>query len=553
MSKSKVLQFKQSDEFYFNMGKACLQNGEYLKTITYINKAINAVKNKNEFLISSYYLVLAQTYALMNCYELSNFYYFCSLSSEIFAQIVYRGLGENFVCTGDNVSARYYLNKCINLLETSPVAESARNRLALLNEDDKSRYLRVVGKDDPEIIARQKKLDVAESLMSKGKFEQAIQVFEECQDFSDPRVRAELSLAYFFTNDTKKGIALIKDFGEETVLDLCNLLLIYYCDEDKENLKKVKNKLRQLKVTSNEENFKIGLTFAQVEELELAKIYMKNFFAKSDYEPELKFLYSLVCINDKDYEEAKKILIDLKIVNPFNNYIYNYYLNVCDTKPEEKFEYVFNVPVKQFLIVQNQLKDMLTYTTSQLRKEFLNNKDFFYFVVKLPNSNVKNVIISKLAKIEDKNITTFFDYVMLSDGINNNFKNTLSVVRLALDTVNDISLVKDNFYIRVILPNTKVTKVLSKKIFSSLMNGVEYLLSQTTITNINLKRAVVTLERKLDEDTINNKANSSVLSAYICWHVVSKNKQTSLNNICNYFGITQAMFYEFVNTYNLSF
>ena len=72
----KVLKFNQDDEFYFNMGKECLQNGEIVKSINYIHKAISALKGKNEFLESSYNLFLAQAYGQIHNFNLSDYYFF---------------------------------------------------------------------------------------------------------------------------------------------------------------------------------------------------------------------------------------------------------------------------------------------------------------------------------------------------------------------------------------------------------------------------------------------------------------------------------------------
>ena len=82
---------------------------------------------------------------------------------------------------------------------------------------------------------------------------------------------------------------------------MCNLLLIYYCDEDKEAYNKTKQIIRDKQNLQKEEYFKIGLTFAQTEDYDLAKLYMQQFLSTENPEPELKFLYSLLLINKKDF------------------------------------------------------------------------------------------------------------------------------------------------------------------------------------------------------------------------------------------------------------
>lgn len=545
MENSKVIQFNKNDEFYFNLGKDYLQNGDILKAIQYIHKAINLAKTRDEFLISSYYLVLAQAYAMANNFELSNYYYFLCLDSEIFAQLVYRGLGENFLQQKDLVSARYYLNKCVNLLENTQLSDNAKKRLKLI-EDINNKGFQIVGKNTD--FNKSKKLQNAEQLMSKGKFEQAIKIFEEVGDFSDPKVRAELSLAYFFMNDTKKGIELINNFGEETVLDLCNLLLIYYCEEEKEKFNKIKDKLRSIDVKRAEDNFKIGLTFAQTEELELGKLYMEKFLATSKYETELEFLYCLTCINCKDYESAKKKLIELKTLNPFSSYVFNYYLDICDKKIDKKIEYLFNIPISEYLKVQTKLKTFLVLEDYQLKKEFLKDKDLFYFIAKLPETNTKNLLLIKMAKLDGKEIKAFFSYVLMGNDVSSKTKNKIIIARLNVESINKISFVKDNFYTKITLSNKKAMKISNENVNKATLLSVEYLINETNIADIYLRNISIYLQRKLG----NEIQDENVIACYITWKVTREGKLKSLNEICSYFNISQNILYEFAQKNNLT-
>ena len=544
MENLNVLQFNQNDEFYFNLGKDCLQSGNYLKAIQYIQKAISLARNKDEFLVSSYYLVLAQAYAMISNFDLSNYYYFMCLDTEIFAQLVYRGLGENFLQQKDFITARYYLNKCINLLDNTQISNSAKQRLKIIN-DINNKGFKVVGKDTD--FYKNKKLENAEQLMSKGKFEQAIKIFEEIGDFQDPKIRAELSLGYFFINDTKKGIELIRDYGEETVLDLCNLLLIYYCEEDSENFKKIKDKLRSTNVEKEEDNFKIGLTFAQTEEVELGKLYMEKFLSSAKYETELQFLYCLTCINCKDYESAKKKLVELKILNPFSNYIFDYYLNICQKKSDKKIEYLFNIPISEYLKVQTKIKKYLVMDDVSLKKEFLKNKDLFYFIVKLSDTNTKNLLLLKLAKIDNKDLKAFFSYVLISNCVSDDLKNKIVLTRLKVESLNKISLVKNNFYSKILLSNKKAMKISNEKINIAVINSVEFLLNETDSVNINLRNLSIYIQRKINKDLV----DENILSAYICWKITREGKIAGLNEICKYFNISQSDLYEFAENYSL--
>jgi len=543
----KVIQFNQDDEFYFELGKKYLQNGELVKSIRSMHTAISKITVRNEILLSSYHLVLAQAYSMVNNLELSNYYYYlCLNDGDLFAQFAFRGLGENFALQKDYMMARFYLNQCINIMENSQLADSAKQKLKQIGKGN-TKGFKIVGQEDK--LLQEKKLAQAENYMSKGKFEKAIDVLEKIGDYTDQRVRAELALAYFFTNESQKGVELIKTFGEDNILDLCNLLLIYFVEEDKENYAKIKEKLRSYKVEKEEDNFKIGLAFAQTDELTLAKLYMEKFLSQAKHEPELEFLYCLACINNKDYDIAKNKLLDLKSLDPFNNYVFDYYLNMCETKPDQKVEYLFNLPMNKFLEVQNQVKQFLVKKDEDLKQDFLNNKDLFYFIANLPESNVKSLLLLKLAKIECKELNDFFNYILLQNGVKPKLKENLALSRLSLDKVTSISLTRDNFFTKLIIPNKKATKLKSEKLNKATLNCCEFLLTKTATMKINIKNKVIYIERKeLPEDEI----DENVLSAYLTWTVVSVNKLATLNDVCLYFSVTQAQFYDFIKKYQLA-
>ncbi|MBQ3047551.1 MAG: hypothetical protein IJD48_00870 [Clostridia bacterium] len=540
MEENKIIDFKKDDKFFFKKGNELIAGGEVNKAIVYIQKALNLAKDKNLFLKGSYYLMLAQAYSLINYIDLSNYYYYCALKSDVFAQLVFRGLGENLINQGDELTARFYLNECVNLLETSDVAKSAKARLEMLNKS-KKKFRIINGKTDLSI-------QKAEELMSQGKFDEVVEILEGDGDFSNEKLRAELSLAYFFLNKTQKGKQLVEDYGTDCVFDLCNLLLLYYCDEDKQKYEEIKRKVRDRKDLNNEEYFKIGLTFAQTQEYDLAKLYMQQYLSGSNIEPELKFLYAILLINKKDFGEAKNILIDLRSLDPFNNYVFNYYLNICKTEVlESKLEYIFSIPVGEYLKIQQTIKDYLVLNKEELLLKFNENIDFFYFISSLPDTATKSALFQKLSLIEDKNLDEFFEYVLLSNTTKNSIKNKIMLNRLSLDNASTVCVVKDKIFSKITIPNNFATKHNNEQLQQGLMLSVKYFIEQGIILNINLKRVVIKLEKILNQD----KNLPEVLAAIIVWEYTKQRKLLPLNKICKYFNISQEQFYDFANKYSI--
>lgn len=540
MEDKKIIEFKQDDKFYFKKGNELLADGQIHKAIVYFQKALNLAKDKNLFLKGSYYLVMAQAYSLLNCIDLSNYYYYCALKNDVFAQLVFRGLGENLINQNDELTARFYLNECVNLLENSEVAKSAKARLETLNKSQKK--FRVIGGKDTFSCDR------AEELMSQGKFDEVIDLLEKNANFEDEKLRAELSLAYFFANKTEQGKDLIEKHGNDSIFDLCNLLLLYYCDEEKDKYEQVKSKIRDKQNLQKEDYFKIGLTFAQTQDYDLAKLYMQQFLSTEKPEPELKFLYALLLINKKDFKEAKSIMLDLKALDPFNSYVFDYYLNICKTEViDTKLEYIFSVPVSEYLKIQQKLKEFLVLDNEKLLEAFNNNTNLFYFLASLPDTTIKSAILQKLSLIEDKNLDDLFEYVLLSNTTKNSLKNKIMLNRLSLDNTSIVCVVKDKIFSKIVIPNNMATKHNNQNLQQGLMLAVKFFVENNLILNINLKRVIIKLEKIIGAD--NNLPE--VLAAIIVWEYTKQRKIVSLSKICKYFNISQEQFYDFVNKYGL--
>jgi hypothetical protein len=275
---------------------------------------------------------------------------------------------------------------------------------------------------------------------------------------------------------------------------------------------------------------------------------MQQFLSTENVEPELKFLYSITLINKGDYAEAKNILLDLKSLDPFNSYVFDYYLSICNSENlESKLEYIFSVPVSQYLKIQQQLKDYIVLDSEKLLQQFNENTNLFYFFASLPDSSTKTAILQKLSLIEDKNLDDYFEYILLSNSTKNSLKNKIMLNRLSLDNTNMVCMVKDKIFYKITIPNNLATKNNNKNLYQALMNVLKYFVEQNIILNINLKRVVIKTEKIIGDD----KILPQILACFLVWEYTKQRKIVTLSKICKYFEITQEEFYNFLNTYNL--
>ncbi len=532
-----VIQFNKDDKFYFKKGSGFLSDGKVTKAIDYFLKAKKKCKGAEIYLLN---FMLAQAYFFNKNLELSNLYYFMSLKEDLITQSVFRGLGENFAILDDVILARFYLNQCANLGQTI-LGQSAKERLKTL-ENLQPKFLVIDGEMSENLT-----LDNARNFMEEGKFVQAIQLYEKNGNFASQDVRSELALAYFFESDIDKSLNLLNNFGTDSVADLCNLLLIHHATNDIDKYETVQQNLRSKSLSNEEDKFKIGLTFAQTGSLKLALVYMEDYLSKNKADIEFEFYYILALINDGQFEKAKRLLINLKKINPLDNYLFNYYLRLCNKGESLKLEYVYSLPLKEVLKVQSKIKSYLVLSLPELKNLFLENTDFFYhYALKSPPASTKNLLLLKLATLEGDEIDEFFDIVLLSDRIKTNLKNAIALKRASLDSTLVIVLTKDNIYLKIILPNMQVTKINNIHLHSAVLKSVDYILNELPPLSVNLSKYVIKLERRIKKYNVRD----DILACFLCYESLKSFRLTNLNKICRHFKVLQQELYKFLDDYN---
>ena len=73
--------------------------------------------------------------------------------------------------------------------------------------------------------------------------------------------------------------------------------------------------------------------------------------------------------------------------------------------------------------------------------------------------------------------------------------------------------VKNKFYTNIVLPYKKATKLINPKMSEASIKVVEYLLTkEKPLFNINLKRNIIKLERKIGQDEIDSNILASFLT-----------------------------------------
>ena len=531
-----ILEFKRDHTYYFKKGTTAIAGGKFFDAVKNVRKAIDLCENL--FLKSSYYLVLAQAYSKLNLIPISNKCYFKALDFDSFSQIAFLGLGENFYLAQDYVMAQYYLNLCLRTGNEGPIIEKANFILKEINKSGKR--FRVIKTSQEEL--NDKNLEIAEKHMLKGNFSKAIDSFllvdESCLDQKQKnQLRSGLSFAYFFTGNNDKGIELSESIDNKTTLDLCNLLLLYYYNEETEKLLDVRNQILSKTELTKEDIYKIAISFAHIKEHKIAKEYIKKVLNSDSFALEIEHLYAIACLNSNEKVEAKSRLLNLLAVDPENAYIYKKYLNLCDKPNIKELDYVFGLQYSEYVRVGRTINNWLEADVDLLDKLAVENVDFLYYVLKHITGKARNLLLLKLCDIDRPALSGFFEDVLLDPSVSKSLKTSIITRRIEKYSIIKQNYVVDDYYNRIALPSTSVMREKNPNLFFGVILASEFLMDKFLGGNINIKTEAYLVLKALEKNDID--FNKYVLAGIISWLFVKDKKWCTLKAICAHFALDE--------------
>jgi len=433
--------------------------------------------------------------------------------------------------------AQYYLNLCLNTGVDGPVIEKANVILKELHKSGKK--FRVIKSFEEE--QNDKYLNSAETDMLKGNFEHAIDNYlkvdiEKLSSNDKNKVRSGLSFAYFFTGKHEKGIELSESAEEKTVQDLCNLLLLYFYNEEKDKLNKVKTQLLKIENLSKEETYKIAISFAHIKEHLLAKKYLEKVLKEHSFSLELDVLYAISCINCGDKELAKRKLIDFVSIDPENSYIYKKYLNICDKQNVRELDYVFGLQYNDYTRVNHMIKTWTDADIDLLSKMATENVDFLYYIAKHISGKTRNLLLLKLCS-EGPLLNSFFEDILLENSIDKTLKIMIIKRRMEYYSATKQNYVVDDYYNRIAVPYLALMRDRQPELFSAVLLSSEFLMENFLGGNLSLKTETYLLEKAIEKT--NSDFTKYMLAAIICWLFVRDKNWCTLKKICSHFVVDE--------------
>lgn len=540
----KVINIKKNPTFYlFRARTFCEDEQDFKKSLKYLRMTDQMeLSEESKSLADS---IRSGAYCGLRMIPMGIFYGYKVLkrTDGPLADTIYPMLARAYFMLDEYDVARFYANVYLNQHKNSPQAQYFKEMFAEIDRIQKEKpSLQLV--NDEYLLKRN--LLIAHENMSQGNLEEAIKTYENMANYQNDDIRNELVMAYFFAGELDRASEIIRTYGKDSVQDLISQMLIEYSMGHDENCEKIKKRLQSIENVDLEQKYRIGASFSQVGENELAVKYMQGYVESGMAEPELDFLYCITCINCGKGEQIKNRLLDLKLIDPFDGYIFDYYLKFCNDNKKHSFKYIFNIPKREENIVNAKVKELLVQTPEMLLNEFKENEDLFYYIAK-QNSNISSLLLLKLASIDDNCLDDFFDFILLGRQTKTSLKNRIALKRAGLNCTRRVCIVRDDIFSKIILPNNLATKTNNINLYNAVMLLVQYIFTDIANFQLTIAKPVVRLERKIKSDNVDEK----ILATYLAWDILKVTRHAPLSKICSKFKVTQEEFYDFTTKYNL--
>lgn len=541
----KVIFINRDPIYFLKKAKKAVDDGkDFKKALSYVRIAERGNLNARESLLAN--SIRANAYLFMDMAHMSVFYCYKIFNLDGIINVCnepYPMLIQAFFMMNKYDIARFYANE---YLEKDPGGKFAKFVKTMLFEMDKLQQVKQpLQLVDNEYLSREDIFCARES-MSKGNINDAIKYYEQIPDRDNDDLRNELVMAYFFAGDYEKANELISAHGSGSVQDLISQMMIEYSTDRTDDFEKTKQKLLDMQIHDAEKRYRVGAAFSQLGETKLAVEYMRDYVESGMADPELEFLYCIACINCGKGEQVKKRLLDLKLLDPFDNYIFDFYIKACGKPGLHNFNYTFNVPRREENQINAKVKEMLVMSPEALMEEMKNNTDLFYYIAK-QNSNTSSLLLLKLAAIDDFRLEDFFDVVLFGRQTPTKLKNKIFLKRVGLNCSRQVAIVRDDIYSKIVLPNNLATKTNNPNLYKAISLFAEYILNALPGFQVSITRPVIKMERRIKGDEVDEK----ILAAYLSWDVLKANKHFTLSKICNKFKITQEELFNFTIKYTL--
>ncbi len=310
------------------LAENALNQGEHVKALTFLQSAL---KQNPDY---QTYAQIADVYAHMELFELSNKYWFLYMDKAPLEKrsVAYEALALNLYYLDCPIECNYYLHKKIvtdgELSNERLTEEDVENFMDAFSPVQNYHVAYPFENADYSLPIKK-----AKKALSIGDFDQAVDNYQKVPKGAKEYAEAQrdLAAAYFLSGDTVKGIEILRDLVKQTGGDLCsycNLASMYKYESQLEKSRLNYAFALNFEPKNLEERFKLATCALEQNDAEVAGKHIQIVLKERPYEISLKTFYAQMLINRGEYAQAQQAFNELCNINPDCDYL-RYYFNLC--------------------------------------------------------------------------------------------------------------------------------------------------------------------------------------------------------------------------------
>lgn len=348
-----VVPFIQNADFFLRRGDALHDDGYLLKALgMYRRAAVMAAGDADAW------LCLAQTYAEMGCYELSNRILFGMLwRCEELPSNFYYYIGCNYIGLQNIDLALNFFRRYAQTVTDQETPE-AREVMCLLDTVDQEYMPAILSEGDAAQNSASVLAEQGRKLIENGQIDQAIDVLTHAHELlkDDRDIMRSLAWTYLSGKHYNEAQRFCEKLLKDNPLDIsanCVLALVGKQNRDTVMTERSLEVLRKSQPANTDDAFRAAMTFGEVNCDADAKKFFEAVLKETPYHVDA--LHGAACnaFRLKEYEKAQTLWELLLALIP-DNPIAQFYARIvkestANNQPRRGIPYAFQLPVDEIL------------------------------------------------------------------------------------------------------------------------------------------------------------------------------------------------------------
>lgn len=448
--RSKILNFSQNADFFFEKYDKAFEKGDYLTALFNIRKALEMQPEDPDFIVC-----LAELYTEMEMFEESLALIFELMEKEISDDLVF-GLACNFLGLNDTLKATECLTMYLKEFSGGEYEYEVLDMLELVASHFPSEADRVfetaMSAEDSESIER------VRVMLERGDFAGAIDrlIFLSVKFPHLSFLQNDLSMAYFNVGESEKAVCLTKkilDQSPDNIQAICNSLI--FGTEQSEELLQRLSELSQMSNLDEQAKIRIAYLYCDLGLHERAYPALLELTSIIPYDKKTIFYAAAAANNTKRNTQAEKLFTRLMSLDPTDTVAAYFKREMARTKElgdTLEIAYSYTVPLKEMRRRLAQLAKMLMRSDSEIKTAWETDKDFKYLVfwaLGLPDAVIKETVIRVMIEIGGIETRRVLRRYLLDRNEPDDIKNDVMILLSEVDKLHDFSAYMSGQFVSV--------------------------------------------------------------------------------------------------------